>query len=78
MELRTGLATLLELTLESANCMIDSDPALSAKQHIITLIGLIRLEFGRALRLILPLTMDSVFSFVCRTIQSNPIQSDPK
>jgi hypothetical protein len=41
-------------------------------EHIITLVGLIHLEFGRALGLILPLTIDSVFSFVCRTIQSNP------
>src|SRR6266436_416545 len=41
--------------------------------HIITLIGLICLEFGRALGSILPLTIDSVFSFVCRTIQSKII-----
>ena len=45
------------------------------EEHIITLVGLIHLQFGRPLGSILPFTINSIFSFVCRTILSNPIHS---
>jgi catalase len=52
----------------------DTDPNANPRGvHIITLIGLIRLQFGRPLGSILPFTVDSIFSFVHSTIQSNPI-----